>query len=130
MFANGRVIQKSADKIIMKRPNGTLVQRSSADVFRGESAGVIINQKTVDGLQAQLNARGYREDFEGGGYIQLTIADESSSLADLLRDPMKYGRLEEHTATSHLVRNCNCNCCGLCLSVCVCVLCFVFVGAS
>ena len=69
-----RVIQRSADKIIMKRPNGTLVQRSVGDVFES-SGGYIINQKTIDGLQAQFNSDGFREDFDGGSYLQVCLLD-------------------------------------------------------
>lgn len=65
-----RIIQKSADKIIMKRPNGTMVQRSVVDVFSNVS-GYIINQKTTDGLQSQFTSEGFREDFEGGSYLQV-----------------------------------------------------------
>ena len=72
MLPNQRVIQRSPDKIIMKRPNGTLVQRSVVDPFTDPS-GYIINQKSVDGLQTQFNAEGFREDFDGGGYLQVRV---------------------------------------------------------
>jgi hypothetical protein len=37
----GRVIQRSPDKIIMKRPEGTLVQRSVVGVFSGSKDGCV-----------------------------------------------------------------------------------------
>lgn len=103
VFPNQRVIQKSQDKVIMKRPNGTLVQRSVVEVFNSKG-GYIINQKNVDGLQSQFNAEGFREDFDGGAYLQVTnAAPETNSLDDFLADPLHLGRVEEHTAEYHLV---------------------------
>lgn len=88
----------------MKRPDGTLVQRSQEPVFVAGGKGYIINQKNAGGLQAQFNAQGFREVFEGGGYLQVTNADPASiSFDDFLADPAELGHIEEHTSHYHLI---------------------------
>lgn len=44
VLPSGRVVQQTKDKIIMKRPDGTLVQRSVCDVFDGSSKGLVGRQ--------------------------------------------------------------------------------------
>lgn len=66
----------------------------------------IINQKSSDGLQAQYNAAGFREDFSDGSFIQVVNSDKDNvSEKKFLDDIILYGKVEEHTMDYHLVLN-------------------------